>query len=353
MNTTTHTHTPHHAPDPVQWRPVGQFTVHPAVAHLPGLADTDEDFAALLADVRTHGVIQPLLVTKDNHIVDGRHRWRAAQQAGLETVPCLICHAETDAEVIGIALRTLAHRRHYTAGQVALIAYPFLRKAHHEAIASAKKAWETHKNNPARKGLGFREPLAAAPELSSTSEGANCSNSAISDRLGVSKDTFERAARLYEIFELSDDLPLQWQADILEDADLDEGAAYTARQVFWPRLMRRERPLGLGQAVAGLCGRPEIDELLNEAKRGRARKGGRPGEGDLGVTGLRKQLELFNSQWSKEIAVRSKYWSRFGDEERTRAVAAIDTGLHDAPDNFLCVLKKRIAAELKRRKAGK
>ncbi len=261
-------------------RPLAPLKVHPALLALPGLAETDEEFAAGLRDVRERGIIQPLLVTEDGRIVDGRHRKRWAELAGLVKVPCTICEAKSDAEVVGLALRTLVHRRHYTPGQVALVAYPLLRASHEAARAAADEAFESQK----KKGLAAPGPAAAVPAKSSTYGSTSATIREICAGYGFSEDSFSRAARIHEIFGLSDDLQLQWQQDIIEDAGLEEGRAYTAREVFWPRLMRRESPLGLGQAVAGLCGRPEIDELLNDAKRGKSKKGGRPQDDEVGVT---------------------------------------------------------------------
>ena len=54
----------------------------------------DEDFLQELADsIKEHGVITPLIVTKEGdkyRIVAGERRWRAAKMAGLNTVPAII-----------------------------------------------------------------------------------------------------------------------------------------------------------------------------------------------------------------------------------------------------------------------
>jgi hypothetical protein len=327
-------------------RKTAHLKVHPAVIGLPELADTDEEFQAGREDVRTNGVRQPLIVTADGLIIDGRHRRRWAAAAGLDEVPCMVSAATTATDVIAIAVGTLIHRRHYTPGQIALVLYPSLRELHEAAKAAKTAAFDAN----AKKGNEFPLPLRRLGEDSTTYGQQVESVGTICARLGISTDSFSRAARLFEIFELSDSLQLQWQEDITDDAGLETGKAYTARQVFWPRLMRRERPLGLGQAVAGLCGRSEIDELLNEAKRGKGKKGGRPEDDEVGVTGLRKQLELFSETWSKDIRTRGKYWSKFKPEERKTALSAIDEGLHDVPEDFLGALKKRVVAEIKRRK---
>lgn len=51
------------------------------------------DFDALVDSIRLHSVLRPVLVrtTPDGYIiVHGERRWRAAQAAGLDTIPALI-----------------------------------------------------------------------------------------------------------------------------------------------------------------------------------------------------------------------------------------------------------------------
>jgi ParB family chromosome partitioning protein len=60
----------------------------------------------LAQSIRRHGVIQPLVVRpKDEgfEVVAGERRWRAAQLAGLETVPCVV-RQTTDEESVVFAL---------------------------------------------------------------------------------------------------------------------------------------------------------------------------------------------------------------------------------------------------------
>jgi len=66
-----------------------------AVVPDPGNRKAEPD-AQFVASVRTHGVIQPLLVTPDADdpslykLVAGERRWRAARKVGLGTVPAII-----------------------------------------------------------------------------------------------------------------------------------------------------------------------------------------------------------------------------------------------------------------------
>jgi ParB family chromosome partitioning protein len=58
-----------------------------------GRTATTPDFDALAESIRLYGVLRPVLVraTSEGYfIVHGERRWRAAQKAGLETIPATI-----------------------------------------------------------------------------------------------------------------------------------------------------------------------------------------------------------------------------------------------------------------------
>jgi ParB family chromosome partitioning protein len=68
----------------------------------------EAELEALAQSIREKGVLQPILVRPsaqggDYEIVAGERRWRAAQRAGLRTVPALI-RSLSDAEVLEIAI---------------------------------------------------------------------------------------------------------------------------------------------------------------------------------------------------------------------------------------------------------
>ena len=54
---------------------------------------SQEAIEALAASIKEHGVLQPIVVTKEDgkyKIVAGERRWRASKIAGLETIPAII-----------------------------------------------------------------------------------------------------------------------------------------------------------------------------------------------------------------------------------------------------------------------
>lgn len=77
----------------------------------PGLGQPRKNFdkekiEALSNSIKEHGIIQPLIVTKENntyHIIAGERRWRAAKAAGFTKIPVIERSASTK-EVMELAL---------------------------------------------------------------------------------------------------------------------------------------------------------------------------------------------------------------------------------------------------------
>lgn len=53
---------------------------------------TDAEFERLKKDIEERGIQVPLEITEEGEIVCGNHRWRAAQELGLHTLPCVVRH---------------------------------------------------------------------------------------------------------------------------------------------------------------------------------------------------------------------------------------------------------------------
>jgi ParB family chromosome partitioning protein len=78
----------------------------------------EEALDELAASIRRHGVLQPLLVSEDGpenyRIITGERRWRAAQRAGLETVPAVIRERLDSVHQLELALVENLQRRDLT-----------------------------------------------------------------------------------------------------------------------------------------------------------------------------------------------------------------------------------------------
>ncbi|MCA9980977.1 MAG: ParB/RepB/Spo0J family partition protein, partial [Anaerolineales bacterium] len=77
----------------------------------------------LTASIKEHGLIQPLIVTEAGpnqyHLIAGERRWRAAQKAGLETVPVVVKEA-TPQEMLEMAIIENVQRADLNAIEEAL-----------------------------------------------------------------------------------------------------------------------------------------------------------------------------------------------------------------------------------------
>jgi ParB family chromosome partitioning protein len=83
--------------------PVGQIVPNP---QQPRVQTDASELAELAASIAEHGIIQPVIVTQvagDYQLIAGERRWRAARQAGLETIPVIVKEASPQ-EMLELAL---------------------------------------------------------------------------------------------------------------------------------------------------------------------------------------------------------------------------------------------------------
>ncbi len=84
--------------------PVGKITPNP---HQPRTSLSESGLDELADSIREHGVIQPLVVTRETgggfQLIAGERRWRAARLVGLEEVPVIVKEAAPQ-EMLELAL---------------------------------------------------------------------------------------------------------------------------------------------------------------------------------------------------------------------------------------------------------
>lgn len=106
------------------------YTPHWTAELLPPM--DEEGFAALKADIKQHGQVEPIVLWR-NQIVDGRHRYRACRDLGIEPNFENLSEDMTERDVFARALSRNVIRRHLSTGQKALIAHDLL---HGDAAAN-------------------------------------------------------------------------------------------------------------------------------------------------------------------------------------------------------------------------
>jgi protein gp37/ParB-like chromosome segregation protein Spo0J len=87
-------------------RPISALRPHPRNQAIYG----DKADEELVVSVRQHGVVVPLLVTRDGLIVSGHRRWHAASRAGLDNVPVLEFWSEDENEILSALLESNRQR---------------------------------------------------------------------------------------------------------------------------------------------------------------------------------------------------------------------------------------------------
>lgn len=106
------------------------LTPHPKLGPdgiLPPLSD--EEYAGLVESIRKDGIMQPIVVAwPERVILDGHHRWRAAQEIGLEHVPVMTQEFGDDAAHLRLGLSLNFDRRHLTGAQKKAAAETLLRQ---------------------------------------------------------------------------------------------------------------------------------------------------------------------------------------------------------------------------------
>lgn len=93
-----------------------EYEYHP-VANIFPLMEGKE-FAELVEDVKKNGVRTPITLSADEKIIDGRNRYRAAKEAGVEC-PSMKWSGE---DAVSFAISANIHRRQLTPSQAAMCA---------------------------------------------------------------------------------------------------------------------------------------------------------------------------------------------------------------------------------------
>lgn len=136
-----------------------QLKIHPVAVLFPALAE--EEFQALVADIKTNGQHSPIMLTADGKaIVDGINRHKACKAAGVEPKFRTLPKSYDEAQTINFIVSANMRRRDLSAGQKAMIGLeiaPFL-----EAVAKERKIEGLRKGGKNSNGGRGRFPRQSA-----------------------------------------------------------------------------------------------------------------------------------------------------------------------------------------------
>jgi len=90
---------------------------HPVTAIFPEMAE--DEYHALVEDIRENGLREPIW-TYRGQIIDGRNRWRACSEVGIE--PRTVEYTGDEGSLVSVVVSLNLHRRHLTESQRAVIA---------------------------------------------------------------------------------------------------------------------------------------------------------------------------------------------------------------------------------------
>lgn len=85
----------------------------------------DEEFDKLVNSIQENGLVEPIALWR-GEIIDGRHRYKACQQLGIES---RVVELEDDIDPIAYIIAKNEVRRHLTTSQRAMIAYKLIEKS--------------------------------------------------------------------------------------------------------------------------------------------------------------------------------------------------------------------------------
>jgi len=207
-------------------------------------------------------------------------------------------------EVARIMLRSLIHRRHYTASQLAY------------AVVDGGLIDRAFEDSRKRQLAGRKLQITAKTVDDWARE------------INVSIELIRQARKLRELFEANPDT-YEWNG---------EREPMTLRDYYEPRIMTRNDPIGLGAAIAGIAGK--LDAEKSNAKGGHP--GGKPTLPD-------RQLDLFKSTFTA-LNTRWEYWANFDASQKDDVRKTLRVTIEAAPDDFLKTMERDIITEIKRRK---
>lgn len=164
----------------------------------PMMPKESAQWLSFVEDVRDHGVMEPLKITPDGMIMDGRHRHAAALETMRKEVPCIVL---PDGDALMVVAQSLLLRRNYTKSGLALQL-----AAMADVAASAGKG-----SRSANLKNGKSKKANVPPKVDSIDHGKSptlfASLESMSVHYGVSRDLLIQARKVHDFLDQIGDEP--------------------------------------------------------------------------------------------------------------------------------------------------
>ncbi len=109
-------------------RQLDELRPHPENAHIFGDPEESEQYEAIKASIKQHGIWEPIVIKTDGTILSGHLRYHVAQSLKLKSVPVRVAQAfETYRDEVTFIIRANTDRRQLTKAEIA-IAFKRLRE---------------------------------------------------------------------------------------------------------------------------------------------------------------------------------------------------------------------------------
>ena len=149
---------------------IGTFSIHPAADEFPLLEGVE--FEALVTDIAENRQINPVIVTAEGLLLDGRNRVRACQKLGIEPLTRVYVspHGNENEAYVAMTVSSNLRRRHLTKSQLAELAR---RLVPHFAAAAKKDEAARRRESSARQKRQPNGQLGLKRPSSDRTEGTN------------------------------------------------------------------------------------------------------------------------------------------------------------------------------------
>ena len=152
--------------------------VHPVASLFPLMSAAE--FAALKADIQAHGLMEPIWLSEDGRIMDGRHRYQACRELKIEPTCVRNKGYDNDATIANAVVSLNLKRRHLNESQRAMVA---ARLTHIYSAVAAQEAPPVEPVSGKAKSANLRSEEGKASEKAA-------------EALNVSARTVEYASRV-------------------------------------------------------------------------------------------------------------------------------------------------------------